>query len=73
MIKLIEKYGFFRLTLIPLGIVIIISAIVNGIWGMGIVGGIVLVFGMLNKCLLMGQCDIDDKSSKAIKKNNTNN
>lgn len=64
MIKLIEKYGFYRLTLMPLGIVILISAIVNGIWGMGIVGGIVLVFGMLNKCLLMGQCDINDKPEK---------
>ncbi len=73
MIKLIEKYGFFRLTLIPLGLVIIISAIVNGILGMGIVGGVVLVFGMLNKCLLLGQCDIDEKSSKTIRKNNTNN
>lgn len=73
MIKLIEKYGFFRLTLVPLGLVIIISAIVNGILGMGIVGGVVLVFGMLNKCLLLGQCDIDEKSSKTIKKNNTNN
>lgn len=69
MIKLIEKYGFFRLTLIPLGLVIIISAIVNGIWGMGIVGAIVLVFGMLNKCLLMGQCDIDEKSLKTLRKN----
>lgn len=73
MIKLIEKYGFFRLTLIPLGLVIIISAILNGILGMGIIGGVVLVFGMLNKCLLLGQCDIDEKSSKTIKKNNTNN
>lgn len=71
MIKLIEKYGFFRLTLIPLGLVIIISAIVNGILGMGIVGGIVLVFGMLNKCLLMGKCDIENPS-RTIKKNNAN-
>ncbi|MCK6648107.1 MAG: hypothetical protein L6Q66_00480 [Bacteroidia bacterium] len=73
MIKLIEKYGFFRLTLIPLGSVIIISAFINGIWGMGLVGGIVLVFGILNKCLLLGQCEIDEKSSKSIKGNNTNN
>ena len=58
MIKLIEKYGFFRLTLIPLGLVIIISAIVNQIIGMGIVGLIVLVFGLLNKCLLLGNCEV---------------
>lgn len=70
MIKLIEKYGFFRLTLIPLGTVIIISAILNGIWGMGIIGAIVLVFGMLNKCLLMGRCDIDNKATKNKKQLN---
>lgn len=70
MIKLIEKYGFFRLTLIPLGTVIIISAILNGIWGMGIIGIIVLVFGMLNKCLLMGRCDIDNKPTKNKKQLN---
>ncbi len=58
MIKLIEKYGFFRLTLIPLGLVIIISAIVNQIIGMGIVGLIVLIFGLLNKCLLLGHCEV---------------
>ena len=62
--NLIEKYGFFRLTLIPLGIIIIISAIVNGIWGMGIVGAIIIVFGILNKCLLLGKCDVEDYPSK---------
>jgi hypothetical protein len=61
MIKLIEKYGFFRLTLIPLGLVIIISAIVNQIIGMGIVGLIVLIFGLLNKCLLLGNCKVPQK------------
>lgn len=57
----IDKIGFFRLTLIPVGLLIIISAFMNGIWGMGIVGTIILVFGVLNKCLLFGQCDVDDK------------
>jgi hypothetical protein len=61
MIKLIEEYGFFRLTLIPLGLVIIISAIVNQIIGMGIVGLIVLIFGLLNKCLLLGNCKVPQK------------
>lgn len=62
--KLIDKIGFFRLTLIPLGLVIIISAIVNGIWGMGIVGSIILVYGILNKCLITGQCDLEDMPNK---------
>ena len=64
MIKIIEKYGFFRLTLIPLGAVIIISAIINGIWGMGVVGLIVLIFGLMNKCLLLGNCEIPERKNK---------
>lgn len=62
--KFIDKIGFFRLTLIPLGIVIIITALYNGIWGMGIVGTIILVYGILNKCLITGQCDIEDNPNK---------
>lgn len=67
MIKLIEKYGFFRLTLIPLGLVIILSAVVNHIIGMGLVGLVILVFGILNKCILFGHCEIDpqDKNKNA--------
>lgn len=64
MLKLIEKYGFFRLTLMPLGLVIIISAIVNQIIGMGIVGLIVLIFGLLNKCLLLGNCEVPQEKKK---------
>lgn len=64
MIKIIEKYGFFRLTLIPLGVVIIICAIINGIWGMGVVGLIVLIFGLMNKCLLLGNCEIPERKNK---------
>lgn len=64
----IDRIGFFRLTLIPVGLIIIISAIINNIWGMGIVGAIIIVFGALNKCLLFGQCDIDDKPIKKDKK-----
>lgn len=59
--KLIDKIGFFRLTLIPLGLAIIITAIINSIWGMGIVGAIILIYGILNKCIITGQCDVDDK------------
>jgi len=65
--KFIDKIGFFRLTLIPVGLIIIISAYINGIWGMGIVGAIILVFGALNKCLLLGQCEVEDKSSEIRK------
>jgi len=58
----IDRIGFFRITLVPIGILIIVVAILNGIVGMGIVGAIILVFGLMNKCLLMGKCDIEDKS-----------
>jgi hypothetical protein len=64
MIKLIDKIGFFRLTLVPTGLVIIIAAIVNGIWGMGIVGAILLVFGILNKCVLFGHCEVKEQEPK---------
>ena len=63
--KFIDKIGFFRLTLIPLALVIIITAIINGIWSMGIVGAIILVYGILNKCLITGQCDVEDKPNKS--------
>lgn len=64
MIKIIEKYGFFRLTLVPLGLTIIISAISNEIIGMGVVGLIILIFGLMNKCLLLGNCEIPDRNKK---------
>lgn len=64
MYNLFQKIGFFRLLLVPIGIAIIIGAYVNSIIGMGIVGGIVLVFGLLNKCLLMGNCEVDPKPQK---------
>jgi len=65
MLKFIEKVGFFRLTLIPIGIVIIVSAIMHGLLGMGIFGFIVLGFGALNKCLLMGNCEVPkEKNTK---------
>ncbi len=68
MLAFIEKYGFFRLTLIPLGLAIIIGAWYYNILGMGIIGGIVLVFGFLNKCLLLGQCEVPTaKKTKPLK------
>lgn len=62
--RLIEKFGFFRLTLIPLGLTIIISAISNEIFGMVVVGLIILIFGLMNKCLLLGNCEIPDRNKK---------
>lgn len=64
MIKFIDKIGFFRLLLVPIGLAIIITAFINGIWGMGIVGVIVLVFGVFNKCLLLGQCEVKEQDAK---------
>jgi hypothetical protein len=52
---------------VPIGIAIIITAYVNGILGMGIVGAIVLVFGVLNKCLIIGKCEIDPPESSLNK------
>ncbi len=66
MLQLIQKIGFFRLLLVPIGIAIIIAAFINGIIGMGIVGLIILVFGILNKCLLMGNCEIEQPSKKTV-------
>lgn len=59
LLKLIRKIGFFRLTLVPMGAAIIISAWQNQLLGMGIIGGVVLVFGLLNRCLVSGKCDTD--------------
>lgn len=58
--KVINKIGFFRLTLVPIGIAIIVTAYQNRIIGMGVVGVIVLGFGVVNKCLLMGKCEIPE-------------
>lgn len=57
--KLIKKIGFFRLLQVPIGIWILIVAYQEKIWGMGIVGAIILIFGLLNKCLMSGKCETD--------------
>lgn len=67
-LKLINKIGFFKLMLIPLGLTIIVSAVNNNIFGMGIVGFIVLLFGFFNKCLLLGNCDTKTSIFKKNKK-----
>jgi hypothetical protein len=62
MIKFIQKIGFFRLMLVPIGIAIIITAVYHSIIGMGIVGTVVLGFGLMNKCLLLGNCELPEKN-----------
>lgn len=57
MIKLIQRIGFFRLLQVPLGIVIMVTAYSHQIIGMGVVGLIILIFGVLNKCLISGKCE----------------
>jgi len=48
-------------------LVIIISAIMHQILGMGIIGLVVFVFGVLNKCLLLGNCEVPKtKNTKGI-------
>lgn len=64
LVCIIDKYGFFRLTLVPLGVTIIIFAWLQSILGMGIIGSIVLTFGLLNKCLLLGNCEIPEGKRK---------
>ena len=70
MIKFIEKVGFFRLTMIPLGLMIIVSACMHQLLGMGLIGAVVLVFGVLNKCLLGGSCEINAEKPNSANKIN---
>ncbi len=78
MIKLIERIGFFRLTLVPVGLLIIIQSFLNNLAGMGLVGLIVVISGFYNKCLLGGSCDVQpeikkegpERSKKSVEKIN---
>ena len=65
MLNLIKKIGFFRLLLTPIAVAILITAYQQHIWGMGLVGLIILGFAVMNKCLLSGKCETDfDDNSK---------
>jgi cadmium resistance protein CadD (predicted permease) len=59
MLNFIKKIGFFRLLLSPIAIAILITAYQQQIWEMGLVGLIILGFGLMNKCLLSGKCETD--------------
>ena len=59
MLKIFNKIGLFRLVLTPLGAWIIYTAYERGEWLMGVIGAIVLVFGLLNRCMTSGKCATD--------------
>lgn len=59
MLKLIQKIGLFRIILTPLAAWIIYTAFERKEWLMALVGGVVLVFGLLNRCLTTGKCATD--------------
>jgi ABC-type enterobactin transport system permease subunit len=57
--RIINKIGFFRLVLTPIGIGIMVSAYNNHILGMGVIGLLITAFGLSNRCLLSGKCETD--------------
>lgn len=58
LVNFINRIGLFRLVLTPFAAWIIYTAFEKNDWVMGIVGGIILVFGLLNWCLIGGKCKI---------------
>ena len=50
----------------PLGLLIMVSAFVKGILGNRNIGLLVLAFGLYNKCIFMGNCEIDAKEDPMI-------
>lgn len=59
MLKLIQKIGLFRIVLTPIGVWIIYTAFERKEWLMALVGLVVLIFGLLNRCLTTGKCVTD--------------
>jgi hypothetical protein len=57
--RILNKIGFFRLVLTPIGLIIIVSAYQNHILGMGVIGLLITAFGLSNRCLLSGKCETD--------------
>ena len=58
-IRIINKIGIFRLVFTPLAAWILFTAYERQDWMMGLVGGVVLFFGLKNWCLMGGSCSID--------------
>lgn len=59
MLKLIQRIGLFRIVLTPIGVWIIYTAFERKEWLMALVGLVVLIFGLLNRCLTTGKCATD--------------
>ena len=59
MLRVINKIGLFRIILTPMGIWILYMAFDRGEWLMGAVGLVVLVFGLMNRCMTTGKCAVD--------------
>lgn len=57
--RIIDKIGFFRIVLTPLGAWIIYTAFERKEIFMGIVGLVVISFGLMNRCLTTGKCAND--------------
>lgn len=57
--RIINKIGFFRLVLTPIGIGVLVSSYHNRILGMGVIGLLIIAFGLSNRCLLSGKCETD--------------
>jgi hypothetical protein len=57
--RIINKIGFFRSALTPIGIGVLVSAYHNHILGMGVIGIVITAFGLSNRCLLSGKCETD--------------
>lgn len=57
-LKFINRIGLFRLVLTPLGAWIIDTAFGRNDIIMGVVGAVILVFGLFNWCLIGGKCKI---------------
>ncbi|MBP7810355.1 MAG: hypothetical protein KA163_13755 [Bacteroidia bacterium] len=57
-LNFVNRIGLFRLVLTPLAAWIIYTAFERDDITMGVVGAVILVFGLLNWCLIGGKCKI---------------
>jgi hypothetical protein len=59
LLKLINKIGIFRLIFTPLACWILFTAYERQDWMMGLVGAVLLFFGLKNWCVMGGSCSVD--------------
>jgi len=57
--KLLLKIGIYRLLYTPFSMWILYTAWEQGLWTMGLIGGVTLFFGLTNRCLLNGKCETE--------------